>query len=229
VPEGGTLVYASGGGSADANPVSLEERIARLEHDQKTMRTERGTPFRFSERFARSTDDLARQLSLTSTQRTRVEDVIGRARQRIEDVLKIPDETGKSPFERRTEARKKIEEAMKNPQPGGVLAFAADVFAYHDQKIPGRNDTYGDEIGRIRKEAREEIATALDAKQQETFQETNMDGLIGEAGQMSFAYAIGSGTQGGEAEMVVEMGADIHSVAPGGEEPPPEPPGSGGK
>lgn len=231
--ESGTPVHASGGGSragADTRPVSLEQRIARLERDQQVLRAERGAPFRISERFARNTEDLAKQLSLTSTQRTRIEDVIGRARQRIEDVLKIPDETGKSPFERRAEARKNIEEAMKNPRPGvpGMLAIATDMISYRDQKIPGRNDTYGDEIDRIRKETREEISTALDAKQQEAFQQTNVDGLLGEAGQMSFAYAIGSGGQGGEAEMVVEMGAGIvteeHAVAPGGDEPPPEAP-----
>jgi Spy/CpxP family protein refolding chaperone len=226
----GTAVHASGGGSADTKPASLEERITRLEHGQQALRTERGVPFR-SMRFARNAEDLAKQLSLTSTQRTRIEDVIGRAQQRIEDVLKIPDETGKSPFERRAEARKNIEEAMKNTQPGvaGMLSIATDMISYRDRKIPGRNDTYGDEIDRIRKETREEISTALDAKQQEAFQQTNVDGLLGEAGQMSFAYVMGSDTEGGEAEMIVEMGADIHAVAPGGEEPPPEPPGSGGR
>lgn len=223
----GAAVHASGRGSANPRPESLEERITRLEHGQQALRTERGIPFR-SQRFARNTEDLAKQLSLTSTQRTRIDDVIGRARQRIEDVLKIPDETGKSPFERRAEARKNIEEAMKNPRPGvpGMLSIATDMISYRDQKIPGRNDTYGDEIDRIRKETREEISTALDAKQQEAFQETNVDGLLGETGQMSFAYVVGSGTDGGEAEMVVEMGADIHAVPPGGEVPPPDAPAS---
>lgn len=223
----GPAVHASGGGGADTRPASLEERITRLEHGQQALRTERGIPFR-SQRFARNTEDLAKQLSLTSTQRTRIDDVIGRARQRIEDVLKIPDETGKSPFERRAEARKNIEEAMKSSRPGvpGMLSIATDMISYRDQKIPGRSDTYGDEIDRIRKETREEISTALDAKQQEAFQETNVDGLLGETGQMSFAYVVGSDTGGGEAEMVVEMGADIHVVPPGGEAPPPEAPGS---
>jgi len=226
----GKAIHASGGGSADTRPESLEERITRLEHGQQALQTERGIPFR-SMRFARNAEDLAKQLSLTSTQRTRIEDVIGRGRQRIEDVLKIPDETGKSPFERRAEARKNIEEAMKNPRPGGagMLSIATDMISYRDQKIPGRNDTYGDEIDRIRKETREEISTALDAKQQEAFQQTNVDGLLGEAGQMSFSYFVGSDTQGGEAEMVVEMGADIHAVDPGGEEAQPEAPGTGGR
>lgn len=221
------------GAGGDGRRASFEERIAQLERDQKTLRTERGVPFRFSEKFARNTDDLAKQLSLTSTQRTRIEDVIGRARQRIEDVLKIPDETGKSPFERGAEGRKKLEEAMKNPQPGGVLAFATDVISSRDRKIPGRNETYGDEIDRIRKETREEIATALDAKQQEAFQQTNVDGLLGEAGHVSFAYAVGDGGEDGGNEMVVEMGTSIVTegdvVAPGEEDPAPEAPESGGR
>ncbi len=218
-------------GGREPVPGTLEERIERLERDQQAVRAGHGMPLRFSDRFARNTDDLAKQLSLTSTQRTRIEDAIGRARQRIEDVLKIPDETGKSPFDRRAEARKKLEEAMKNPQASGVLAFATDLMSHRNRKIPGRNDTYGEEIDRIRKETREEIATALDPKQQETFQQTNVDALLGDAGQqVSFAYAVGDGGEVAGDEMVVEMGTSIVTDATDPEEEtPPDAGGSGGR
>ncbi len=222
---------SAGVGAARDSPASIEERIARLERDQKALRPGHGMPWRPSQTFARNVDDLARHLSLTSTQRTRIEDVIARGRQRIEDVLKIPDETGKSPYERRAEARKKIEEAMKNPQPGGLLAFATDLVSSRDRKIPGRNDTYADEIDRVRKETREEISSALDAKQRESFEQTNVDGLLGEAGQMSFTYAVGDVGADGQGEMMVEMGADIvtdaHEMPADETPPPPEAPASG--
>lgn len=215
----------------DAKPVSLEERIERLEREQKTLRAGHGMPM-FSDRFARNIDDLEKQLSLTSAQRTRIEDAVGRARQRIEDVLKIPDETGKSPYERRAEARKKLEEAMKNPQAGGVLAFATDLMSHRNRKIPGRNDTYGGEIDRIRREARQEIKNELDPKQQETFQQTNVDALLGDAGeQVSFAYAMGD-AGGGVDGMVVEMDSNFVTediAMPDEGETPPEAGEGGGR
>ncbi len=223
----------TGSGAGRIGPASVEERLARLERDQQALRGRTMAPWRSAQSFARNMDDLAGQLSLTATQRTRIEDVIARGKQRIEDVLKIPDETGKSPYERRAEARKKIEEAMKNPEPGGVLAFATDLMSHRDKKIPGRNDTYAGEINRIRKETREEMASALDAKQQETFANTNVDGLLGESGQVSFAYAVGDTGADGQHEFVVEMGSEIVTdeapAAPEAEESPPETPASGGR
>jgi len=228
----GTAAAAEEGDGHEGRPASIEERLARLEREQKTMKAgQQIVPWR-SQAFARNVDDLAQQLSLTLTQKTRIEDIVGRARQRIDDVLKIPDETGKSPFERRAEAKKKIEEAMKSPNPGGVLAFATDLISSREKKIPGRNDTYGDEINRIRKETREEISSVLDTKQRETLADTNLDGLTGEAGQVSFAYAVGDSADGGDG-MIVEMGTSIvaedHSGATEGEEEPSPPPsGTGG-
>lgn len=239
IPDGGehrALGEDRGAPASDAPaggaPASVEERLARLERDQKTLQAGRALPgWRTPQAFARSMDDLAGQLSLTATQRTRIEDAVARGRQRIEDVLRIPDETGKSPYERRAEARKKLEEAMKNPAPGGVLAFATDLMSHRDKKIPGRNDTYSDEIDRIRKETREEIATALDAKQRDAFEQTNVNGLLGEAGQVSFGYAIGDAGQGDQHEMIVEMGSDVvlDAPPPEDEETPGASPAGGGR
>jgi hypothetical protein len=82
--------------------------------------------------------------------------------------------------------------------------------SYRQKKIPGRGDTYGDEINRIRKETREEIAAALDGKQQETFRDTAVDGLLGEVNQVSLAYAVGDAAgEGQEAGLVIEMESDL--------------------
>jgi hypothetical protein len=221
---------AANDASGEPGPAaSLEERIARLE--QKS-RTEPRIPFfNSSQRYAGTVDDLAKQLSLTETQRARVEDAIARGRARIEDILKIPDETGKSPYERRAEARKRIEEAMKNPpQEGhGLLAFATDMMSHRDRKIPGRGETYSDAIERVRKETREEVSNTLDSKQRETFQQTNTDALMGEASQVSFAYALGNGHGEGQGDVVVEMGTSIDMVTGDEEIPPPPAPPEGDK
>lgn len=177
---------------SSTSSLALEERVQRLEESQRAMQAHAGPGWQRVDRaFAHSVDDLAQKLSLTPTQRAQMDDVVARGRQRIEDVLKIPDETGKSPYERRVEARQKLADAMKSPQTTGMFAMATDLFSYRNHKIPGRNETYGDEIDRVRKETKEEMSRVLDAKQQEDFSQMNVDPVLGEGGQVSIAYAIG--------------------------------------
>jgi hypothetical protein len=162
-------------------------------------------------------DDLERHLSLNPAQRSRVEVALERGRQRIDDLLRIPDETGKSPHEQKAEARRKLEEAMKTPQPGAILAIT-DLASYRRRKIPGRAETYGQEIDRIKKETRDEIATALDAEQREELEDTNVDGLFGETEQVSFAIAAGDAGEGA----ILELGTGYSEPDPA-ETPPPGP------
>jgi len=211
---------------------TLEEKVADVERQLQAMRSERGHKWPLPQRFAGTVGELSKQLSLSPTQRARIEDAIDRGKQRIEDVLKIPDETGKSPYERREEARKKLEESMKNPEPGPVLAFMTDAFAYRGRKIPGRGDTYGDEIDRIKKETREEIASALDADQRESFAQTNIDPMLGGGGrQISIVSSLATGPdEESGAGIVVEMGATMtdEEPAPSQAEPQPQPADAGG-
>jgi hypothetical protein len=218
---------ASSPARGDPRAMTVEQRLARLEERQEHLETEPRPVWGSRGRaFARNVDDLAKRLSLTSTQRARVEDAVARGRQRVDEILKIPDETGKSPSEQRAEARKKLEEAMKNGSgTGGVLAFAGDFMSYREKKIPGRGETYGEAIDRVRKDTREEIAGALDTKQEELLKDTNVDGLLGEGGQMSFALSIGDAGDGGQAGIMVETHAE--DVVESGE--PPEPAGTEGR
>jgi len=207
--------------------MTVEERLARLEERQEQIETAPRPPWTSGSRaFARSVDDLSKRLSLTPTQRTRIEDAVARGKERIEEVLKIPDETGRSPSEQRAEAKKKLEEAVKSgPGAGGLLAFAGDLMSYREKKIPGRGETYGQAIDRIRKETREEISGALDTQQQELLRNTNTDGLLGEGGQVSFALSIGDAGDGQQAGIMVETQAE--DAVEGGESP--EPAGTEGR
>jgi hypothetical protein len=199
---------------------TIEERVARLERSAAQRASP--APWHGGKRFARSVDDLERELGLQAAQRSRIEVAIETGRRRIDDLLRIPDETGKSPQEQKAEARRKIQEAMKNPQPGAVLAFTADLLSYRERRIPGRAETYGQAVDRIKKETREEIATSLDAQQAEAFGDVSVDGLLGETGQMSFAIAAG---KDGEGEgMILEVGTTVTELEPTDTEPPPEPP-----
>ena len=186
---------------AEAPRGALEERIERLEKGQEKMREASrhvpAMPFH-SSRFARTVDDLAKNLKLTPTQKTRVEQAVERGKRQIDEIMKIPDETGKSPFERRQERRKKMMEAVEKKDTGGLIAFAGDMFAYRNQQIPGRNATYGEEIDRVKKETRDEVASSLSVEQQETFEETNIDPLLGGGGGTMALSVFHTATDDGE-------------------------------
>jgi hypothetical protein len=207
----------------DAPRAALEERIARLEKGQEKMRASRHVPamgFR-SHRFARTVDDLAKNLKLTPTQKTRVEQAVERGKRQIDEIMKIPDETGKSPFERRQERRKKMKEAVQKKDTGSLIAFAGDMFAYRNQQIPGRNATYGDEIDRVKKETRDEVASSLSVTQQETFEETNIDPLLGGGGGTMALSVFHTATDGGEeggTGAIVGGSIEVETVVEGDEE-----------
>jgi hypothetical protein len=168
-------------------PETLEERVARLEKAE-ARRTDSGPSSFHPARtlrmanMASSVDQLAKTLRLTANQKDRVADAVARGRRRIEDVLKIPDESGKSPFERRKEQRAKLKEAIANNNGGGIVALSTGLFADRGKKIPGRNTTYGEEIDRIKNETRQEIAQTLDPEQKKQFDETNVDPMLGGGG-----------------------------------------------
>ncbi len=176
------VVEPMGGDSSDE---SLTERITRLEvAERKRSERRRSSPgpgMRLP-RFVRSVDQLARQLKLTPTQKDRVKDSVERGKRRGEEILKIPDETGTSPFERRQERQKKIKEAITKGEHGNMLRFVQDQMAVYNRKIPGRDATYGEELKRIRKETRDEIDASLNAQQRKELEGTNIDGLVGGPG-----------------------------------------------
>jgi Spy/CpxP family protein refolding chaperone len=222
------------GAGAAASPrrmEELEQRLARLEQGRSAeaslfggIRTE-GAPVKsvarsfMPRRFYRDVDSLARDLKLTETQQDRVRDAVDRGRRRIEDILKIPDEEGKSPHERRQEARKKMMEKIsggEKPNPSDVLVWLPSLTGHHDKKIPGTNTTYGEEIGRVKKETREEITSNLTPEQKEDFEDAHIDSMLGGGGGMT-SVAIGfagpgDGASGGgaaEIEVVEETEIEI--------------------
>ena len=181
---------------------TVEERVSRLEALERDRR-EPSVPLPASStpssilrmpRFARSVDDLAKTLKLNATQSDRVRASVDRAKRLIEDVLRIPDESGTSPFEQRKARRKKMEEAIKSGNTGGIISFALDAQAFRAKTIPGRNTTYGAEINRIKQESRDEISAVLDPEQQEGFKDLQTDALYGEGGAMTTSVYISGDT-----------------------------------
>ena len=200
---------------------TLEDRVARLEKGQEQIRetTRHGPamPFR-GPAFARSVEDLARNLELTPTQKARVEQAVEHGKRQIEEIMKIPDETGKSPFERRQERRKKMMEAVKNKDTGSLIAFSSDFFSHRNKQIPGRNATYGEEIDRVKKETRDEVASSLSVEQKKTFDDTNIDPLLGGGGAMAVSVFQSTTDDGDGERTVVGESIEIEAGFEEGEE-----------
>ncbi len=201
--------------SAASSPRSIEARLEQLEQERDARRTSPGISYEVP-RFARSVDDLAKSLNLSSTQKDRISACVERGKRRIEDLLKIPEADGRSPWEKREEQRRKLEEALKAGTPadlpGTVLTAGLGGRGYRNNRIPGRNATYGEEIDRIKRETRSEIEADLDAGQRETFQKTRTDALLGEGGGMAMSLFTAGGGDG--ASIAIEMAEEVLEVPP---------------
>ena len=192
-----------------AREAELERRIASLE---KAAKKRNHLPSFRMPKFARNVRDLAKTLKLNKTQETRIQDVVDRAKQRIEDVMKIPDDTGVSPFERRKEAREKMQESMGVGKMPDISAMIESRNATR-KTIPGRNTTYAQEVDRIKKDARNEIKSNLTQEQAKEFEDTRIDPLLGESGVRSVmafhTVDTGDGEGGQSGAIVVEGAVDI--------------------
>ena len=207
---------ADGGGSTDVEPESVEERLAKLEREVKRSRSNRMPVFR-GPRFVRNLDDLTDHLKLTRSQRDRVQDSIRRGRERIDAIMSVPAADGVSPKQAQEERRKKLEELVASPEKdhGKILQLAMGGRRKLNEKVPGSNETYADQIKRVKQETRDEVNSGLSAEQQDAFEDTNIDGLVGGGGSgttMSFVTtttASGPDEGGATEGIVIESGDDV--------------------
>ena len=198
---------------------TVEDRLARLEQNdhERVVREKsqpRMAPMRMP-RFARNVDDLAKTLKLTQSQTDRMRDSFDRAKRRIDEIMSIPGADGKSPKEAREERMRKLTEARNSPdrKPGEFFALAMRGHARLQEKIPGRNETYADEIKRVKKETRDEIGNDLSPVQKEEFGQSHVDHLMGGGGsgatQISF---VSTATTDGDSGGLVVGGIEIADV-----------------
>jgi hypothetical protein len=179
------------GETADAGG-TLEERVARLEaRASKASHPAAGHwPM---PRFVASVEDLARDLDLSAAQVARVEEAVRRGTQRIEDVLRIPDAEGRSPWDRRQERRRRIAEAAGKADKAALLEIGLAPLRERETRIPGRETTYGEEVDRIRDETRGEIESCLTEEQRAGFKDTRVDPLLGEETAVAFSVVATDG------------------------------------
>jgi len=177
----------AGKGSGDALEAMVREAVdRRLAERPVPVASSVATPLP-APRFYRTVEDAAKDLELTPAQKDRMAAIVERARLRIDDVLRIPDEKGKSPLERREARMRQIRAKIEDGSPEGALGFVFAGAGELSGKIPGRDTTYAQETARIRKEAKEEIGALLEPRQREAFDKAHSDAMFGSEGEMSIS------------------------------------------
>ena len=204
----------------------LEKRMEKMEKEgAKSKPTfnwgseDSGLKFRMPrfKRPYRSVKRFAKDLKLTNVQQDRVQAAIDRGRERIENIMKMPGEDGSSPHERRAAALEKLRERAKSGKhdAGSIMSIMPALTGYRNEKIPGMNATYGEEIDRVKRETREDVKANLSPEQQEQFADTNIDVMLGGGGGTHMVSVFASGDGGdGIGGLVVEVGKSIEIEEP---------------
>lgn len=135
-----------------------------------------------------SLDDAEQRFGLSSGQRADLERTIADAKREIDALRKVPDETGTT-----WEA---VERAMLRMENGAVHYDASKLSAFREQVVPGRNESFGAAMRRVRTEAARRMRDALSPSQREAWDQANTKSLVpgtDDPGGFGFiAYSAGS-------------------------------------
>jgi len=101
-------------------------------------------------------------LGLDDNRARRVEEIIRRAQERIDDLLSVPGPEGKSPKQIQKELIEEIAAATDG-------AIGIEIVDYQGWRLPGTTETYGDALDRIEEETHAEIRMLLGGEEVEKF------------------------------------------------------------
>jgi hypothetical protein len=179
---------ATGGGASPATTEGgrpapdVESRLAALE--KKTVNLGENGEFAAGMRarqwlstagssFFRTMDDAQRELELTPNQRADFDRITADSKRELEELRKTPDESGK------TWSDVQREMFLGDGTSGGIRIDASKMMTFRNQTIPGRSETYAAADERIRTDAKRRLRDTLTPAQQEKYDKSNVDPLIG--------------------------------------------------
>ncbi|MCC7139543.1 MAG: hypothetical protein IT460_14060 [Planctomycetes bacterium] len=187
---------ALAGGARPPSPAELERRLAALEARAAETGSvpSSSTPVAvdglsaFPGRWIGSVDDAVRQLDLSPAQRADFERALADAQRDVDALRKLPDDTGAT-----WEAIEKDVVRMEN----GALHFdGSRLSAFREKVIPGRNESFGGAMRRIRDDASRRLRDTLSPAQREVFEKSQTGALLpGTDGDGLGLFAV-SGTMG---------------------------------
>lgn len=190
-PGGGELA----GGARPVSPVELERRLADLEKRLPTAPVPgsvSSTPVAVDVPgmpggmvWVGSLDDASKAFELSGSQKNDMERILADARRDVDTLRKTPDETGAT-----WETVEKDVVKMEN----GVLQFdGAKLSAFREKVMPGRNESFGSAMRRIREDAAKRLKDTLTPAQREKWDKAQTGGLLPGSDDAGFGiFSIGT-------------------------------------
>lgn len=180
---GGADPAATGGpglaaGRRSASGAELERRLAALEARAREERAPAPATAVAPETLAAgqpvewlgSVDDAARHLELTASQRGDFERVLADAKRDVDALRKLPDEAGTT--------WETVEKDVVRMENGAIHFDASRLTAFREKVIPGRNESFGGAMRRIREDAARRMKETLTPAQRERFDKAQTQGLL---------------------------------------------------
>jgi len=182
--------------AAGARPVSAADLERRLEDLEKRLREREPNPALVQTAeppvfaapaiaFLHSADDAAKHLELSGSQRADFERAIEDAKREIDVIRKTPDETG--------ETWEKAEKETVSYQNGGISIDGSRLTAFREKVMPGRSESFGGAMRRVREEGFRRMKSTLSPAQAERFSQASTDGLLPGGSDMFSMFSITTG------------------------------------
>ncbi len=149
-----------------------ESRVEGMAAEVREARTPRNR-FHFKPPI-RTIEEAQRRLDLSGPQRADIERILDYARRDLEDLRNLPNAEGKT--------YKDVQASTTTSGDGAftmVMTNMAEVQKWRASQVPGSSETYGEAEKRIRTRTDREVRDVLSPKQQETWDESSTQGLLG--------------------------------------------------
>jgi hypothetical protein len=186
-------LLAAGGRPAATAPMDFEHRLAEVEKRLHERDATMGQTMDMSNSFAgptmiNSVDDATKHLDLSPSQRADFERTIEDAKRDIDVIRKTQDETGMT--------WEKAEKETVSYQNGGLSIDGSKLAAFREKVMPGRSESFGGAMRRVRETAFDRMRSSLSSDQQEKFKKSATDGLLPGAGDPFglFSFAVSGAT-----------------------------------
>jgi hypothetical protein len=177
------------GGARPVSPVELERRLADLEKRLPTVAggAESSTPVAIdvpglpgSTTWVGSLDDAAQAFELSGGQKADMERILADARRDVDDLRKTPDETGTT--------WAAVEKDMVRMENGALRFDAGTLSAFREKIMPGRNESFGGAMRRIREDAARRLKDTLTPTQREKWDKAQTGGLLPGSDDAGFGF-----------------------------------------
>ncbi|MFO0932592.1 MAG: hypothetical protein U1E39_07770 [Planctomycetota bacterium] len=176
-PDAGAAADPAGG----AKPApELERRLAELEKRLATAAAsgvESSTPVAVDlpgpvgpTTWIGSLDDAAKTFELSGGQKADMERILSDARRDVDDLRKTPDEAGVT--------WAAVEKDMVRMENGALFFDAGKLSAFREKIMPGRNESFGSAMRRIREDAARRLKETLTPTQREKWDKAQTGGLL---------------------------------------------------